>query len=416
VLREDRFVTLPFASHLGCETDFSVFGVFDGHGGQRASTFASKRLPELLLRRLARSNLSKQETLDALRQAFLRTDHEFLYTQQDSGSFHTTRTPDLGGKSKSGSRLMALSLQSGVPLPPRPALSRIMSSSKWDISSKDTNASSQSSPPCVRSDSSVAKGQPNLMRRASSRAEDQVAIVSATPNPTCGTTATIILLSREEVFVAHVGDSRAILNCNGTAIRLFEDHRPSRKDEMARIESAGGLILKVGGAYRVNGALAVSRAIGDRGLKEFVVADPEIVTRTLTDTDDFLVVASDGLWDYVKDQECVDIAKSALSDDATDTLESAAKTLVEIACERGSSDDVSVIVIDLRQYRAKLLESDRAGEAQEIVENPRIELCFADLSMQDASIQTQNLQEQFGMHPDPISTPRNSRQDRDPAW
>jgi protein phosphatase 2C len=95
--------------------------------------------------------------------------------------------------------------------------------------------------------------------------------------------------------VSHVGDSRAILCRKGSAIQLTLDHKADRPDEIERIRKAGGFVIH----KRVMGELAISRAIGDRDFKEsdvkLVVADPELYDTDLTDNDEFLVLACDGL-------------------------------------------------------------------------------------------------------------------------
>lgn len=428
VHREDRYVTMPFISKSEELADLSVFGIFDGHGGQRAAEFASKRLPELLFRNLS---LSANDKHDALRKAFLRTDHEFVSGNiMDNSSFRRTRTSDFSlHRSKSGSRFMALALQSSSSFASKSGLMRSASSTKYDVSSDSSSVFSQSSPPSSISDVALPPAQPRLARRFSSRAEDQVANVSATPNPTCGTTATIILLCGEELFVAHVGDSRAVMSRGGEAVRLCDDHRPGREDEMERIETAGGLILKVGGTYRVNGTLAVSRAIGDRGLKEFVVADPEILSRSLSTEDEFIVVASDGLWDYMTDQDCVDVTNGLLDDRSPKSLEQAAKNLVDIACERGSSDDVSVVVVDLSQYQLAR-QDEESNPTPDNVESPTVELCLFDLSMQEHSKPVPNSDRQMSeeeitegtedtdeeVDSTCLPTPRNGGRQRQSTW
>lgn len=427
--REDRYITLPCISPLKDSADVSLFGVFDGHGGQRAAEFASKRLPELLFRNLS---LSQGDKHDALRSAFLRTDHEFVSgTILDNSSFRRTRTSDFAlTRSKSGSRFMALALQTPSPFVSNSGLMRSLSTTKCDNASDSSSVISHSSQPSSISDVALPPSQPRLARRAGSRAEDQVATVSATPNPTCGSTATIILLCGEELIVAHVGDSRAVMSRDGKAVRLCDDHRPGREDEMERIEAAGGLILEVGGTFRVNGTLAVSRAIGDTGLKEFVVADPEISSRMLCDEDDLLVVASDGLWDVMTDQECVDMTNRVLADHSPASLEHAAKKLVETACERGSSDDVSVVVVDLFQYRATH-QSEKANPTPDVVETATVELCLFDASAQqevtglgrkpDRQIIEEEVTESTEDTDDDedflcLPTPRGNAGSRSPAW
>uniref|UniRef100_A0A7N2MT22 protein-serine/threonine phosphatase n=1 Tax=Quercus lobata TaxID=97700 RepID=A0A7N2MT22_QUELO len=90
-----------------------------------------------------------------------------------------------------------------------------------------------------------------------------------------GSTATTALLLGDRLLVANVGDSRVVACRAGSAIPLSIDHKPERSDERQRIEQAGGFIIWAG-TWRVGGVLAVSRAFGDKLLKPYVVAEPEI--------------------------------------------------------------------------------------------------------------------------------------------
>jgi protein phosphatase 1L len=83
------------------------------------------------------------------------------------------------------------------------------------------------------------------------------------------------VLVGDRLLVANVGDSRAVVCISGEAIAFSTDHKPNRTDERQRIEDAGGVVMW-SGTWRVGGVLAVSRAFGDRLLKKYVVADPEI--------------------------------------------------------------------------------------------------------------------------------------------
>lgn len=170
------------------------------------------------------------------------------------------------------------------------------------------------------------------------------------PRSFIGTTVTVVQVHRgHNIRVAHVGDSRAMLiSAKGVPHYLTEDHSPTRADESTRIEKAGGHVLR----GRVNGVLAVSRAVGDRALKAVVPALPDVLDRELLSNDQLLVVASDGLWDMVSDVEVTKLLKSLPLVPGTcavpDNLEAAAETLVDEAISRGSRDDTSVILIDLR--------------------------------------------------------------------
>eukprot|EP00250_Pteridium_aquilinum_P024727 c29518_g1_i1 orf=388-2157(+) len=181
-----------------------------------------------------------------------------------------------------------------------------------------------------------------------------------------GTTAVVAVIGPCQIIVANCGDSRAVLSRGGNVVPLSTDHKPDREDEMSRIFAAGGRIIYWDG-YRVGGLLAMSRAIGDRFLKKYVVAVPEVTCIERTKEDECLILASDGLWDVVSSEMACDIArrrlrsqrrKCAKSDNpsAEDTPAGAAAALLtKLALSRGSKDNISVIVIDLKSYCKKSL-------------------------------------------------------------
>ncbi|XP_023755599.1 probable protein phosphatase 2C 75 isoform X2 [Lactuca sativa] len=167
-----------------------------------------------------------------------------------------------------------------------------------------------------------------------------------------GSTAVVSILTKEYIFVANCGDSRAVLCRNGRAIPLSVDHKPDREDERSRIESCGGRIMFADGA-RVEGILAMSRAIGDRPLKQWVTSEPEITVTRREAGDECLIVASDGLWDVISSELVCKIVHECLGEKQEPRIagcssESAATLLVRLALGRRSTDNISVIVIDLR--------------------------------------------------------------------
>ncbi|CAL9108980.1 unnamed protein product [Musa textilis] len=189
-----------------------------------------------------------------------------------------------------------------------------------------------------------------------------------------GSTAAVAIVGGSRIFVANCGDSRAVLSRGGRAVPLSDDHKPDRPDELARIEAAGGRVIYLNGA-RVDGILAMSRALGDKYLKPSVSSEPEIRVVERTGEDECLIVASDGLWDVLPNDLACDVARRCLeeadptreSEDtlgggATDGREEAepasdarcslaATLLARLALGRKSADNISVIVIDLRRKR-----------------------------------------------------------------
>ncbi|XAR71468.1 Phosphoprotein phosphatase, partial [Bertholletia excelsa] len=157
-------------------------------------------------------------------------------------------------------------------------------------------------------------------------------------NKDAGSTASTAILVGDRLLVANVGDSRAVICRGGNAMAVSRDHKPDQTDERRRIEDAGGFVMWAG-TWRVGGVLAVSRAFGDRHLKQFVVADPEIQEQKVDDSLEFLILASDGLWDVVTNEEAVAMVKPIKEPEV------AANNLLQEACQRGSGDNITVVVV-----------------------------------------------------------------------
>jgi protein phosphatase 1L len=153
-----------------------------------------------------------------------------------------------------------------------------------------------------------------------------------------GSTALTAALVGNHLLVANVGDSRAVLCRSGKAVALSRDHKPNQSDERKRIEDAGGFVMWAG-TWRVAGVLAVSRAVGDRLLKQYVVAVPEIREEIINDGVEFFIMASDGLWDVVSNQEAVAMIRFI------EDPEHAAKRLTDEAFRKGSVDNVTCVVV-----------------------------------------------------------------------
>ncbi|KAL8498023.1 hypothetical protein ACS0TY_021390 [Phlomoides rotata] len=180
-----------------------------------------------------------------------------------------------------------------------------------------------------------------------------------------GSTAVVAVVSPTHIIVANCGDSRAVLNRGKVPVPLSVDHKPNREDECMRIEAAGGKVINWDG-YRVSGVLAVSRSIGDRYLRPYVVADPEIMFISRTKEDECIILASDGLWDVMTNEEACDLARKRIllwhkkngstlpKERGTGTdpaAQDAADYLSQLAFQRGSTDNISVIVVDLKAQR-----------------------------------------------------------------
>jgi len=175
---------------------------------------------------------------------------------------------------------------------------------------------------------------------------DLRAMAKTRGGPDDGSCCCSVWLHGEHLMVANVGDSRAVMSSGGTAVALSNDHKPNRPDERRRIQSHGGFV-QVLGVPRVNGVLAVSRAFGDSSLKPYITSAPEIAEVELgaIGEDEFIIVASDGLWDVFGNQDAVDFCHKIYKKQKS--WEAAAKGLTELAMQKGSGDNITVIVVSL---------------------------------------------------------------------
>ncbi|OWM78879.1 hypothetical protein CDL15_Pgr003050 [Punica granatum] len=159
-----------------------------------------------------------------------------------------------------------------------------------------------------------------------------------------GCTAIAALIVRDKLFVANAGDCRTILCRAGRPLPLSIDHLASRIEERDRVTKAGGQVKWQVDTWRVGvAALQVTRSIGDDDLKPAVTAEPEITETLLSVEDEYLVMASDGLWDVISNEEVVSIIRDTVKEPGM-----CSKRLATEAAERGSKDNITVIVVFLR--------------------------------------------------------------------
>lgn len=156
------------------------------------------------------------------------------------------------------------------------------------------------------------------------------------------TAVTVILFNGEKLIVANVGDSRAVICKNGVAKQLSVDHEPANERE--DIEHRGGFVSRFpGDVPRVDGQLAVARAFGDKSLKRHLTSEPDIAEEVIDEDTELIILASDGLWKVMSNQEAVDLVKN------TKDAQTAAKQLTEEAVTRKSKDDISCIVVKFQR-------------------------------------------------------------------
>ncbi|RWS30976.1 Protein phosphatase 1B-like protein [Leptotrombidium deliense] len=166
-----------------------------------------------------------------------------------------------------------------------------------------------------------------------------------------GSTAVCALISPNHFFFANCGDSRAVLSRGGKAFFSTLDHKPINPQEKERIQRAGGSVM----IQRVNGSLAVSRALGDYEYKQvegrgpceqLVSPEPEItVQQRECETDEFLVLACDGVWDVMSNDDLCDFIRYQLT--LQSDLETICSSIIDTCLHKGSKDNMSVVLVVL---------------------------------------------------------------------
>jgi protein phosphatase 2C family protein 2/3 len=177
-----------------------------------------------------------------------------------------------------------------------------------------------------------------------------------------GCTACVGLIAGKKLYVGNAGDSRGVLGIKGRAKPLSQDHKPQLEQEKNRITAAGGFV----DFGRVNGNLALSRAIGDFEFKksaelspenQIVTAYPDVDEHDLTDEDEFLVLACDGIWDCQSSQAVVEFVRRGIA--AKQDLDKICENMMDNCLASNSEtggvgcDNMTMIIIGFLNGRTK---------------------------------------------------------------
>eukprot|EP00210_Caulerpa_lentillifera_P001150 g1107.t1 len=294
--------------HLSVKHELSVFGVFDGHGGCEVARFCEKYLPtefpsiegfpdniELALTKVF-------HRMDEM----LKDDHYRTELEEMRRSGENTN----GAITSEGSQQQQQQQQDSDSANPEETflhqleLMRKLMFPEGSNTNSETTGSSDSTEPTSEANE-VSGGSCDL----------------ATIPIQAGATAIVAVLKGNELYVANAGDSRGVL-CKGTrAVALSQDHKPGLDSERLRIEAAGGFLSEIAGMYRVNGNLNLSRAIGDLRYKsntqlnpkdQIITAEPDVIKMMISKEDRFFVLACDGVWDVMDNQQVVDFVLKGL--------------------------------------------------------------------------------------------------------
>ncbi|GIZ44167.1 hypothetical protein CKM354_000737200 [Cercospora kikuchii] len=186
-----------------------------------------------------------------------------------------------------------------------------------------------------------------------------------------GCTASVGIITHDKIFVGNAGDSRSVLGIKGRAKPLSFDHKPQNEGEKARICAAGGFV----DFGRVNGNLALSRAIGDFEFKksadlppeqQIVTAYPDVTVHEMGVEDEFLVIACDGIWDCQSSQAVVEFVRRGIA--AKQELHAICENMMDNCLASNSEtggvgcDNMTMIVIALLRGQTKEEWYKKIGE------------------------------------------------------
>ena len=174
-----------------------------------------------------------------------------------------------------------------------------------------------------------------------------------------GCTANVLIIYQNDMYFANSGDSRSILLRNGEAISMSIDHKPELPNEFERIRKAGG-IIKDG---RVNGALNLSRSIGDfqfkmrRDLKpkeQIVTCYPDVLFESLSNHDDYIIMGCDGIWERITNEAISEYIYDKIHNNPGISLGDILEELFERNVARDSesekgSDNMTCLLIQLKK-------------------------------------------------------------------
>ncbi|KAE8243834.1 hypothetical protein A4X03_0g7669 [Tilletia caries] len=207
------------------------------------------------------------------------------------------------------------------------------------------------------------------LKRAFLATDEDLREDAAFANDSSGCTAVAALLvpgetseAARRIIVANAGDSRSVLSLKGEAKPMSYDHKPTNQKETARIVGAGGFV-EFG---RVNGNLALSRALGDFEFKgnhslppedQAVTADPDVIVHSMTGEEEFLVLACDGIFDCLSNQQVVDFVRRGIASgkDLSKICEEAMDRCLAPDTDLGGvgSDNMTICVVALLNGRTK---------------------------------------------------------------
>lgn len=304
--------------------DWSFFAVFDGHAGKRAAAFAAWNLLEYILR----DSHFELETESHPEHMYIEPDLDNMSDPNRNGVKHPVPI-SVHPKTTSDSEALKNFLD----------IMDIMSSRPINVG-EETRPPKFGSFPVLKQLDMVK----NAIKSGFLKIDNNMRLTS---QDTSGCTAICSLISPTHLFIANCGDSRAVLY-DGTSLKFVtEDHKPFNPKERKRIIDAGGQATQ-----RINGTLAVSRALGDFEFKkdhrrgpcaQLVSPEPEVTSIERLPQDEFLILACDGIWDVMDNDDLCQFVRHKLLTEPN--IEEICSSVLDVCLNKGSRDNMSIIIV-----------------------------------------------------------------------
>lgn len=339
--------------------DWSYFAVFDGHAGKCASAFASWNLLEYILRDREFDLVPQQPFMDW---------SKFEVSDEPAVDDGTTNVPKVSPEHPKTDSIKQLSEDEKSELPETEQNQSKPKEQKQN-EEEELTPGKFNSLPLLKQLSMVE----NAIKSAFFGIDDQMR--QDMPRDMSGCTAVCTFISPTHLFIANCGDSRAVLY-DGTSPRFAtEDHKPINPKERQRIIDAGGTATQ-----RINGTLAVSRALGDFEFKknwnrdrsqQLVSPEPEVTVIERKPNDEFLILACDGIWDVIDNDDLCRYVRYELMIESD--LEKVCSSVLDVCLCKGSRDNMSIILV-VFETGPKISEK----EIERVKKNDEILLRIAD--------------------------------------
>ena len=142
-----------------------------------------------------------------------------------------------------------------------------------------------------------------------------------------------------------------LIKQDGRMTKLTQDQTPSREDERNRIEENNGLVTMKNGVARVDGSIAVSRAIGDIQYKKFLIPEPETQSHAIEDDDDLLILSTDGLFLVYSEERVCQMIHEMRKNSSLKTISQ--KITDECCTNYYCRDNLTLVIIDLKKYHTE---------------------------------------------------------------